>query len=45
MVRSHFCVILHLNGDDLSKMTDHERLPGRILVVVEFVSDVDEEVK
>ncbi|XBJ19100.1 hypothetical protein VPH35_010126 [Triticum aestivum] len=42
-VRSHFSMILHLNGDDLSKMTDHERLSGRILVVVEFVSDVDED--
>ncbi|KAF6990942.1 hypothetical protein CFC21_008085 [Triticum aestivum] len=42
-VCSHFSMILHLNGDDLSKMTDHERLSGRILVVVEFVSDVDED--
>uniref|UniRef100_A0ACD5W007 Uncharacterized protein n=1 Tax=Avena sativa TaxID=4498 RepID=A0ACD5W007_AVESA len=40
-VRSHFASILHLNGDGLSRITDHERLPGRTLVAVEFVSDVD----
>ncbi|XBJ26472.1 hypothetical protein VPH35_003881 [Triticum aestivum] len=42
-VRSHFSMILHLNGDDLFRITDHERLSGRILVVVEFASDVDED--
>jgi hypothetical protein len=40
-VRSHFATILHLKGDCLSRITDHERLPGRKLVVVEFISDVD----
>ncbi|XP_051203717.1 disease resistance protein RGA2-like [Lolium perenne] len=40
-VRTHFASILHLKGDGLSRITDHERLPGRTLVVVEFVSDVD----
>ncbi|KAM3411552.1 hypothetical protein ACQJBY_003302 [Aegilops geniculata] len=42
-VRSHFSVILHLNGDHLFRMTDHERLTGRILVVIEFVSYIDED--
>ncbi|XP_048548906.1 putative disease resistance protein RGA4 [Triticum urartu] len=44
-VRSHFSLILHLNGDSFSSLTDHDRslLPGKILVVVELVSDVDEE--
>ncbi|XP_047074073.1 uncharacterized protein LOC124683636 [Lolium rigidum] len=40
-VRSYFASILHLKGDGLSRITDHERLPGRTLVVVEFVSGVD----
>ncbi|KAM0837561.1 hypothetical protein ACQ4PT_061562 [Festuca glaucescens] len=40
-VRSYFASILHLRGDGLSRITDHERLPGRTLVVVEFVSGVD----
>lgn len=42
-VRSHFSMILHLNGDHLFRMTDHERLSGRILVVIEFVSYIDED--
>lgn len=44
-VRSHFTTILHLTGDGLSRIADHGRrlLPGRILVVVEFVSDVDDD--
>ncbi|KAM3405138.1 hypothetical protein ACQJBY_007931 [Aegilops geniculata] len=44
-VRSHFSSILHLNGDSFSSLADHDRslLPGKILVVVELVSDVDEE--
>ncbi|KAM0830636.1 hypothetical protein ACQ4PT_066080 [Festuca glaucescens] len=40
-VRSYFANILHLKGDGLSRLTDHERLSGRTLVVVEFVSHVD----
>uniref|UniRef100_M8BXN0 Uncharacterized protein n=1 Tax=Aegilops tauschii TaxID=37682 RepID=M8BXN0_AEGTA len=42
-VRSHFSVILHLNGDNLFRMTDHERLSGRMLVVIEFVSYIDKD--
>ncbi|XP_037472795.1 putative disease resistance protein RGA3 [Triticum dicoccoides] len=44
-VRSHFSSILHLNGDSFSSLVDHDRslLPGKILVVVELVSDVDED--
>ncbi|KAM0835545.1 hypothetical protein ACQ4PT_062868 [Festuca glaucescens] len=42
-VRSHFSMILHLNGDDFSRITDHERTSGRTLVVIEFVSDVNED--
>ncbi|VAI60390.1 unnamed protein product [Triticum turgidum subsp. durum] len=40
-VRSHFTVILHLSGDGLTKITDNEIPSGKILVVVEFASDVD----
>jgi hypothetical protein len=41
-VRSRFATILHLKGG-LSRITDHERLPaGRTLVVVEFLSDVQD---
>ncbi|KAF7034533.1 hypothetical protein CFC21_045535 [Triticum aestivum] len=45
MVRSHFASILHLNGDSLLRIIEHGRtmLGSRFLVVVEFVSDVDEE--
>ncbi|KAF6990939.1 hypothetical protein CFC21_008082 [Triticum aestivum] len=42
-VRSHFSMILHLNGDELFRMTDHEKLSGRILIVIEFVSYIDED--
>lgn len=42
-VRSHFSKILHLNGDDIFRITDHERLSGRVLVVVEFVSDINDD--
>ncbi|XP_037448122.1 uncharacterized protein LOC119317728 [Triticum dicoccoides] len=42
-VRSHFAVILHLNGDGLTRITDHEIPSGRTLVVVEFASDVDDD--
>uniref|UniRef100_A0A8R7QVU6 Rx N-terminal domain-containing protein n=1 Tax=Triticum urartu TaxID=4572 RepID=A0A8R7QVU6_TRIUA len=42
-VRSHFAVILHLSGDGLTKITDHEIPSGKILVVVEFASDVDDD--
>ncbi|VAH08987.1 unnamed protein product [Triticum turgidum subsp. durum] len=44
-VRSHFSSVLHLNGDSFSRFADHDRslLPGKILVVVELVPDVDEE--
>nr|XP_051210016.1 disease resistance protein RGA2-like isoform X3 [Lolium perenne] len=42
-VRSHFSMVLHLNGDDLFRITDHEWMSGKTLVVIEFVSDVDED--
>ncbi|XP_044413946.1 disease resistance protein RGA2 [Triticum aestivum] len=42
-VRSHFTVILHLSGDGLTKITDNEIPSGKILVVVEFASDVDDD--
>ncbi|XP_044406620.1 putative disease resistance protein RGA3 [Triticum aestivum] len=42
-VRSHFAVILHLNGDGLTRITYHEIPSGRTLVVVEFASDVDDD--
>lgn len=42
-MRSHFAVILHLNGDGLTRITDHEIPSGRTLVVVEFASDVDDD--
>jgi hypothetical protein len=43
-VSSHFSSILHLNGDSLCRIADHgSLLSGKVLVVVELVSDVDEE--
>lgn len=42
-VRSHFSMVLHLNGDDFSRIADHKRMSGRILVVIEFVSDIDDD--
>ncbi|KAE8814621.1 hypothetical protein D1007_08143 [Hordeum vulgare] len=44
-VRSHFTSILHLNGDSICRLADHDRslLSGNTLVVVEVVSDVSEE--
>ncbi|KAM3225353.1 hypothetical protein ACQJBY_058237 [Aegilops geniculata] len=42
-VRSHFTVILHLNGDSLTRITDNEIPSGKTLVVVEFASDVDDD--
>ncbi|VAH20853.1 unnamed protein product [Triticum turgidum subsp. durum] len=44
-VSSHFSSILHLNGDSFRRIADHDRsfLPGKILVVVELVADVNEE--
>ncbi|KAL6642549.1 hypothetical protein ACP70R_020730 [Stipagrostis hirtigluma subsp. patula] len=43
-VRSYFSSILHLDGSNFLRINDHEGLPmlGRSLVVVEFVSDVDD---
>ncbi|KAL6906240.1 hypothetical protein ACP4OV_003841 [Aristida adscensionis] len=42
-VSSNFSAILHLRGDDLSRLEQHGRLmEGKTLVVVEFVSWVDE---
>jgi hypothetical protein len=43
-VRSHFSSILHLNGDSLCRIADHGNIfSGKVLVVVELVSDVLEE--
>ncbi|KAI4981684.1 hypothetical protein ZWY2020_022176 [Hordeum vulgare] len=42
-VRSQFAVILHLSGDGLTRMTDHEIPSGKTLVVVEFASDVNDD--
>ncbi|KAF6996678.1 hypothetical protein CFC21_012990 [Triticum aestivum] len=43
-VRSHFSSILQLNGDSFCRIADHGGLmSGKILVVVELVSDVKEE--
>ncbi|VAI48976.1 unnamed protein product [Triticum turgidum subsp. durum] len=42
-VCSHFAVILHLSGDDVTRIRDHEFPSGKTLVVVEFASDVDDD--
>uniref|UniRef100_A0ACD5T8T7 Uncharacterized protein n=1 Tax=Avena sativa TaxID=4498 RepID=A0ACD5T8T7_AVESA len=43
-VRSHFSSVLHLNGDSFCRISDHgSLLSGKMLLVVEVVSDVDEE--
>ncbi|CAM0954731.1 unnamed protein product [Alopecurus aequalis] len=43
-VSSHFSSILHLNGGSFCRIADHISLmSGKLLVVVELVSDVDEE--
>jgi hypothetical protein len=43
-VSSHFSSIMHLNGDSLCRIADHgSLLSGKVLVVVEVVSDVAEE--
>ncbi|OEL28126.1 hypothetical protein BAE44_0010855 [Dichanthelium oligosanthes] len=42
-IRSQFPSILHLNGDNFLSIVDHEKtMLGMDLVVVEFVSDVDD---
>uniref|UniRef100_A0ACD5TF39 Uncharacterized protein n=1 Tax=Avena sativa TaxID=4498 RepID=A0ACD5TF39_AVESA len=43
-VSSEYSSILHLNGDSFCRIADHgSLLSGKVLVVVELVSDVDEE--
>uniref|UniRef100_A0A453A9C8 NB-ARC domain-containing protein n=1 Tax=Aegilops tauschii subsp. strangulata TaxID=200361 RepID=A0A453A9C8_AEGTS len=43
-VQSHFSSILHLNGHDLLTILDHGRtMFGKMLVVIEFASDVDDD--
>uniref|UniRef100_A0ACD5UG86 Uncharacterized protein n=1 Tax=Avena sativa TaxID=4498 RepID=A0ACD5UG86_AVESA len=43
-VRSRFSSILHLNGDNLSRIIDHGRtLEGMMLVVIEFFSDIGQD--
>ncbi|XP_047061432.1 uncharacterized protein LOC124668309 [Lolium rigidum] len=42
-VRSRFSSVLHLNGDNLFRILEHgSTMLGEILVVVEFVSNVDD---
>ncbi|XP_047094981.1 putative disease resistance protein RGA4 isoform X3 [Lolium rigidum] len=43
-VSSQFSSILHLNGDSICRIGDHDSiLSGKVLVVVQLVSDVDQE--
>ncbi|KAM3373324.1 hypothetical protein ACQJBY_019999 [Aegilops geniculata] len=43
-VRQRFSSILHLKGDNLLRILDHGRtMKGMMLIVVEFVSDVDDD--
>ncbi|KAM0852240.1 hypothetical protein ACQ4PT_051886 [Festuca glaucescens] len=43
-VSSQLSSILHLNGDSVSRLADHgSLLSGKVLVVLELVSDVDQE--
>ncbi|KAM0827997.1 hypothetical protein ACQ4PT_067837 [Festuca glaucescens] len=41
-VRSYYSSVLHINGDNFCTI-DNERTSGRTIVVVTFVSDVDDE--
>ncbi|KAF8674828.1 hypothetical protein HU200_047959 [Digitaria exilis] len=42
-IRSQFPSILHMNGDNFLTIVDHEKVMlGTALVVVEFVSDIDD---
>jgi len=42
MVRSHFSSVLHLKSNSFLKVSRETFMPVRTLVVVEFISDVDE---
>lgn len=42
MVRSHFSSVLHLKSNSLMKISSETFTPVRTLVVVEFISDVDD---
>ncbi|XP_006662163.1 disease resistance protein RGA2-like [Oryza brachyantha] len=42
-VRSHFSSILHLNGENISKIDSDRFTQRRDLVVIEFTTDVDDE--
>ncbi|KAF7013042.1 hypothetical protein CFC21_027168 [Triticum aestivum] len=43
-VRGRFSSILHLKGDNLLRILDHRRtMKGMMLIVIEFVSDVDDD--
>ncbi|KAM3393388.1 hypothetical protein ACQJBY_014204 [Aegilops geniculata] len=43
-VRLRFSSILHLNGDNLLRILDHGRtMKGMMLIVIEFVSDIDDD--
>ncbi|XP_052134653.1 disease resistance protein RGA2-like [Oryza glaberrima] len=41
-VRSHFFFIFHINGENLGGITENKNLSERTLLIVEFVSDVDD---
>uniref|UniRef100_A0A0E0M595 Rx N-terminal domain-containing protein n=1 Tax=Oryza punctata TaxID=4537 RepID=A0A0E0M595_ORYPU len=39
---SHFSLIFHISGANLSRVTENRSISGRTLVIVEFISDVDD---
>uniref|UniRef100_A0A0D9XHL0 Uncharacterized protein n=1 Tax=Leersia perrieri TaxID=77586 RepID=A0A0D9XHL0_9ORYZ len=42
-VRSHFSLIFHIKGENLGEIAENTNLPAaRTLVIVEFVSDIDD---
>uniref|UniRef100_A0A0E0QW07 Rx N-terminal domain-containing protein n=1 Tax=Oryza rufipogon TaxID=4529 RepID=A0A0E0QW07_ORYRU len=41
-IRSHFPLIFHISGANLSRITENGNLSARTLIIVEFISDVDD---
>uniref|UniRef100_A0A0E0B7L9 Rx N-terminal domain-containing protein n=1 Tax=Oryza glumipatula TaxID=40148 RepID=A0A0E0B7L9_9ORYZ len=41
-IRSHFSLIFHISGANLSRITENGNISARTLVIVEFISDVDD---
>uniref|UniRef100_J3N0R2 Uncharacterized protein n=1 Tax=Oryza brachyantha TaxID=4533 RepID=J3N0R2_ORYBR len=41
-IQSHFSLIFHINGANLSRISENENRSARTLVIVEFDSDVDD---